>query len=400
LTEPAPAGAPSSGITPSLTLLFAVACGAIVANIYLSQPIVALIAPDLGLGREVASLIVTLAQLGYGAGLLLLVPLGDIVENRRLIVATLATTVLALAAAGAAGSASLFLAASFLIGTTSTAAQMLVPLAAHLAPDSRRGRVVGNVMSGLILGILLARPVSSLIADLFGWRAVFVLPAALMTGLAVLLWRGLPQRQPALGRRYGAVLGSMLRLMTSERLLQRRTAYQAALFAGFSLFWTAVPLRLAGPPFDLTQRGIALFALAGAAGALSAPVAGRLADSGHSRLATGAAILMVAAAFPIAWIGRDSIAGLILAALVLDFGVQMNQVVGQRAIYGIHPEMRSRINGIYMAIFFAGGALGSALVSPVLEQAGWGGLCALGLAFPLSVLGLFAVAERASGRPA
>jgi predicted MFS family arabinose efflux permease len=268
---------------PSATLVFflAASCGIIVANIYYSQPLVGLIAPAIGIHKAAASLIVTLTQLGYAAGLLALVPLGDIVENRRLLTLTVAASIPALLIAGLADSGAQFLAASALIGLTSVAVQMLIPLAAHLAPDHQRGRIVGNVMSGLLLGILLARPIASLIADSFGWRMVFFLSAGVMAGLVLVMRVVLPTRQPSANHHYFELLRSLLALPINTPLLRRRAAYQAAAFGAFTLFWTAAPLLLAHK-FGFTQRGIAVFAFAGAAGALAAPIAGRLADRNHA----------------------------------------------------------------------------------------------------------------------
>ncbi|MFS2014464.1 MFS transporter [Azospirillum sp. CT11-132] len=369
-------------LSRSLVVLMALACGVVVANIYYAQPLVGLIGPAVGLSPETASLVVTLTQVGYGAGLVLLVPLGDLLENRRLVVVTLCSTVVALLVAAVAPTASLFLTAAFLIGVTSVAVQMLVPLAAHMAPEASRGQVVGNVMSGLLLGILLARPVSSLIADSLGWRAVFALSAVVMVGFALLLWRVLPQRRPRGQSSYGALLGSLGRLLVRTPVLQRRTVYQTMMFAAFSLYWTSVPLLLMGAPFHLSQRGIALFALSGAAGALVAPIAGRIADRGWTRPATGFALAMAALSFFVARAGEGSIALLVLAGLLLDMGVQMNMVLGQRAIYSLGAETRSRMNAIYMAIFFLGGAAGSALAGYAFAVGGWAPVTWIGFAFP------------------
>jgi predicted MFS family arabinose efflux permease len=376
--------APPRPISSGLILLFAVATGAVAANLYYAQPLVGLIGPAVGLSPHAASLLVTLTQLGYGAGLILLVPVGDLLENRRLVGITLCFTVAALLMAAVAQSAWTFLLASLLIGVTSSAAQMLVPIAAHLAPAESRGRVVGKVMSGLLLGILLARPIASILADTLGWRSVFVLSAVAMAGLVALLMRQLPHRQPVDGPRYGAMLRSMVRLALTTPILQRRSAYHAPLFAAFSLFWTAAPLELAGPDFGLTQRGIALFALAGAAGAVAAPLAGHAADRGWGRPATLFAILAVAAAFALGHFeGTRSVYVLAAAGIVLDFGVQTNLVVGQRAIFALAPAIRSRLNGLYMASFFVGGAIGSALASPAYQSGGWRLVSWIGIALPL-----------------
>jgi predicted MFS family arabinose efflux permease len=380
----------------ALVFLLAASCGMIVANIYYAQPLVGLIAPAIGLGPRTASLIVTLTQLGYACGLLLLVPLGDIVENRLLLTVSVACAIPPLLLAGFAHSGGLFLVASAAIGLTSVAVQMLVPLAANLAPDHLRGRVVGNVMSGLLLGILLARPAASLMADAFGWRAVFFASAALMFGLAIVFRTVLPERRPDASHRYGALLVSLLALPLREPVLRRRAAYQFAAFGCFSLFWTAVPLLLAAR-FGYSQAGIAVFALVGAAGALAAPVAGRLADRNFGRPGTAVALLMVVASFLLAAAGGiwlRSVVILALAGVVLDSGVQACLVFGQRAIYGLAPAMRSRLNGIFMAMFFCGGALGSALTSPVLTHFGWAGICAMGVTAPALALAYFAVVER------
>jgi predicted MFS family arabinose efflux permease len=389
LDSPRPAAAlahaePARAMSAPLILLFAVATGAVAANLYYAQPLVGLIGPAVGLSAHTASLVVTLTQLGYGAGLILLVPAGDLTENRRLIGVTLCFTTAALLLAAVASSAAAFLAAALLIGVTSSAAQMLVPVAAHLSPERVRGRVVGKVMSGLLLGILLARPVASLLADTLGWRSVFVLSGVLMAVLAALLMRLLPRRAPADGPGYGALLRSMVHFALTNRVLQRRSAYHAPLFAAFSLFWTAAPLELAGPDFGLTQRGIALFALAGAAGAVAAPLAGHAADRGWGRPATLFAILAVAAAFALGHFGGTrSVFVLAAAGIVLDFGVQTNLVVGQRAIFALAPAIRSRLNGLYMASFFLGGAIGSALASPAYQGGGWALVSWIGMGLPM-----------------
>ncbi|MDE2082672.1 MAG: MFS transporter, partial [Burkholderiales bacterium] len=262
--EPAPAG-----LSSALVLTMAVACGLIAANLYYAQPVIRLIAPGLGLAPAAASLIVTLTQLGFCVGLVFLVPLGDVVENRRLVVGTLGLAALALALAAAAHTAALFLAACALIGLGSVAVQMLVPIAAHFTPEATRGRVVGQVMSGLLAGIMLARPVASLVAGHLGWRVLFAASGGLMVALAALLWRRLPTRRPGGGPGYGALIASLVTVLREHPLLRRRAAYQAAMFAAFSLYWTATPLLLAGPRFGLGAGGLAWFSLAGAAGALA-----------------------------------------------------------------------------------------------------------------------------------
>jgi predicted MFS family arabinose efflux permease len=257
-----------------------------------------------------------------------------------------------------------------------------------------RGRVVGNVISGLMLGIMLARPVSSFIAGLSSWHMVFFLSAGAMVALALLLWRTLPRRVPVAKLGYGELLASMGHLAATTPILQRRALYQACLFAAFSLFWTTTPLLLAGPVFQLSQTGIALFALAGVAGAVASPIAGRLADRGWTSSASVFAMLSVAAAFAMTHLGEPgstwALGLLVAAAILLDFGVSTNLVLGQRAIFALGAEHRSRLNGLYMATFFAGGAVGSALGGWAFAQGGWPLASWIGFALPVAALVYFA----------
>lgn len=384
-------------LTRGRVTLFAFCCGAIVANIYYAQPVINLIAPDVGLSQYAASMIVSLTQVGYGLGLFFLVPLGDLLESRRLILVTTLSAAVSLLAAGVSENASWFLVLSLVVGISSVSVQMLIPLAAHLAEERQRGRVVGNIMSGLLLGILLARPISSLIADHFGWRTVFFAAAGLMMVVALLLAWKTPQRQPDHKAHYGQLLASLVTLFRTLPILRRRAFYQACMFAAFSLFWTAVPLELA-IHYGLSQSQIALFALAGAAGAIAAPISGRLADAGYSKPATRYSLL---GAIAVLWIAIPShalgVVGLAITGILLDFCVQMNMVAGQRIIYAIDPASRSRINGIYMASIFAGGATGSALTSMLYSHGGWGTVALAAGIFPL--LALLVFLRESSTRP-
>ncbi len=370
--------------------LLAAACGIIVANLYYAQPLIGPIAAATGISPGAAGLIVTLAQVGYGLGLLFIVPAGDLLENRKLVVSLMVVTCLALIGAACASSASQFFSAAFVIGVSSVGAQVLVPYAAHMSRPETRGRAVGNVMSGLLMGILLARPLASLVADWFGWHAIFGLSALAIAVTALVLLRFLPMRRPPAGMRYGALLGSMWQLVKYTPVLRRRSLYHAMVFAAFSLFWTAVPLYLAGPTFNMSQTGIALFAFAGVIGVIAAPIAGRVADRGWSRPATGLAMLSVALAFLLAhfWEGgrTSSLAALLATAILLDFGVSANLVLSQRAIYALGGEIRSRLNGLFMATFFVGGATGSALGAWIYAYGGWRATSLLGLVFPALAL--------------
>jgi predicted MFS family arabinose efflux permease len=392
---------PASEISAATILLVAAACGLIVANIYYAQPLVGPIAAALGLAPGAAGLIVTLAQIGYGLGLLFIVPLGDRFENRRLVVICVAASALALALASVATSSAAFLAATGAVGLASVAVQILVPLAAHLAPDAIRGRVVGLVSSGLMIGIMAARPASSFVASAFSWRVVFAGSAALMVTLAFVLSRTLPVRRPQARMPYGALIWSVARLFAETPTLRLRAFYQGCLFSAFSLFWTTAPLLLAGRDYGFTQRGIALFGVAGVSGAIAAPIAGRLADRGLTGPATVGAILIVAAGFLAAIVVPQgsalALTMLVTAAIAIDFGVQANLVLGFRAVFALAPEARGRLNAAYLATFFLAGAFGSAVGAWAYARDGWGLASAIGLALPLVALGRF-LFRAATGR--
>jgi len=373
-----------------MVLLLAAACGVIVANLYYAQPLIGPISQATGISPAAAGLIVTLTQIGYGLGLLFIVPMGDLFENRRLVLIGLALTCVALVGAALADSAAQLLACMAAIGLGSVGAQVLVPYAAHFSLPHTRGRAVGNVVSGLLLGILLARPFASLIAGWFGWHAIFAISAVLVAALMAVLARYLPRRHPPAGMHYGALLASMWTLVKVTPILRRRSVYHALLFAAFSMFWTASPLWLASPALGLSQKGIALFALVGVMGVVAAPLAGRLADHGWSRPATGLALVFGSLSFLLPHLGpatREWQLGLLLAtALLLDCAVSANLVLSQRAIYALGAEIRGRLNGVFMATFFGGAAVGSALAGWIYVQAGWEGVSWLGFAFPLPAL--------------
>lgn len=389
-------------ISPGMVRLLAISAGLIVASLYYSQTLVGPISAATGLSLETAGLIVTLTQIGYALGLVFIVPLGDLLENRRLVFVALLATSAALALAALSSSAWMFLAASLGIGLGSVAAQVLVPFAAHLSREETRGYNVGKVVSGLLLGIMVARPAASLIADHGGWHLVFGLASCAILVLAFVLRSRLPQRVPAHQLGYGRLIGSLWTLFATTPVLRRRAAYQAGLFGSFSLFWTVTPLVLAGPHFHLSQTGIAIFALVGMAGAIASPVAGRLADQGHTLAATAVALALGVIGFALPLYEPASrmlsIGILVVASIVLDMAVAANLVLGQRAIFTLGAEVRSRLNGIYFALIFSGGALGSATGGWVYAHHGWRGALLAGMAFPLA--GLVYWFSEIAGRPA
>ncbi|MGF7234047.1 MAG: MFS transporter [Frankia sp.] len=366
----------------AVTVLLATACGLAVANIYYAQPLLALLATTFKVSKSDAALVVTVTQIGYALGLVLIVPLGDLLENRRLATWMLIGAVVALICAAAAPSLGVLLLASLAIGLTSVVAQVLVPLAAHLAPPEQQGAVVGRVMSGLLLGILLARTTSSLIAAAFGWRCVYAVSACLIFTLAVVVAKALPQREPQSTLRYPALIRSLAGLARSEPVLRRRAAYQASMFAVFSAFWTSISYELQ-QHHHLGQASIGLFSLVGAAGAAAAPVAGRLGDLGKTHAATGAGLLIGSAAIILSLLTDGSVVGLAISGLILDLCAQTTLVLGQRAIYAARPDSRARMNAVYLASMFVGGSVGSACSGLLYNAHGWAGVVIFAAPLPL-----------------
>lgn len=380
---------PATIITGPLTFFFATAVAVIVTNIFAPQTLVGLIGPSLGLETASDGLVSTATSLGYAAGLFLLVPLADLFENRKLIVGMVSCSVLAACAAALAPTAASLLLVLFILGAACTVIQMLAPLAASMAPPDQRGRVIGDVMGGLMTGILLARPLASLVADAWGWRAFYGASAAAMAVLAVVLaWR-LPRRRPDITSGYPALIVSLLHLLRSEPALRQRALTASLVMAAFSLFWTSIALRLSQPPFELGQRGVALFALVGAGGAAVTPLFGRIGDRGWTRPATILSHLVLIAALALAgWAGsldagtpRLSLALLGMSAILLDVGVTGDQTLGRRVINLLQPEARGRLNGLFVGLFFLGGAAGSAIAGVAWTWGGWTAVCVVGAAF-------------------
>ena len=390
---------PSAAAPRPVILLLAFACGLVVANIYYVQPLVGLVSRTFGMPLSSAGLFVTVTQLGYAAGLVLVVPLGDIAENRRLILAMLGLLVVALIAIVLAPNAAVFLGASLFLGLAATSVQVMVPFAGHLAPAAVRGRVVGSVVSGLLFGIMLSRPAASFFAHGFGTRSIFAASAVAVALLVVLLAFRLPTRRPQ-GMPYGRALASLWPLLLRTPVLHRRGAYHAALFGAFSLFWTAVPLLLEGPRFGFNQVGIGLFALVGAGGALISPYAGRAADAGHTKLVTGLALVAATASFGLAMLGGVLVSWplLVVAGLVLDMATAANLVTGQREIFALGAEARGRLNGLFLALFFLGGAFGSYVAGLAYGAGGWTLACVVGAVMPTLALAYFAT-EHAVAQP-
>ncbi|WP_026413048.1 MFS transporter [Actinomadura oligospora] len=386
------------GVPGWLVALLAFATGATVANLYYAQPLLSTLAGVFHVGTATAGALVTVTQVGYVIGMLFLVPLGDRFEKRGLVTLLLAVTSAVMAVAGMATGFPVLLLASLVSGATSVVAQILVPFAASLAPDHARGRIVGRVMAGLLTGILLSRTISALVADAAGWRTVYAGSAVLTALLAVALRLALPAHAPTTSLPYHHVLRSTVRLVRTHPAVLRRGLYQAAMFGAFSAFWTTVSFLLTGPQFHYGSTGVGLFALVGAAGAAIAPLAGHWADRGLGRPVTGAALAAGALASLLAGLGSHHIVLLALAAVLLDVAVQTTLIVGQHVVYQLDAAARARLNSAFIAIFFAGGALGSQLGSVVYRAAGWTAVAAFGAALPLLALLYWTTERRTASR--
>jgi len=381
-------------LSRGLVLLLATTCGAAVANNYYAQPLLNTIANAFGVSDATAGLLVTAGQAGYALGLALLVPLGDLLERRRLITRLLVITAAAEAAAAAAPGFAVLASALAIAGVTSVVAQIVVPMAASMAPEAQRGQVVGTVMSGLIIGIMLARMVSGLIASAGSWRPVYVMAAAIMLLLAAVLRRVLPEVRPTERMSYRALLRSVLDLVREEPVLRQRMGLGAAALGCFSILWTPIAFLLSGPPYHYGTAIIGLFGVAGLAGAAIAPVAGRLADRGRGRSTTLGAILALLGSWALLAPGAHSLAALIAGIVLLDLGSQALHISNQSAIYALRPRARSRLNTAYMVAYFVGGAVMSAAASLIYSVAGWGGVCVLGAATAAAALCLWLVTSR------
>jgi predicted MFS family arabinose efflux permease len=336
----------------------------------------------------------TLTQVGYALGLFAVVPLADVAERRRLLVALVAASGGALALAALATGPAALAAASLAIGVLSVAPQVIVPLAAGLAAPAERGRVVGAVMSGLLVGILLARVVSGAAGARFGWRAVFWGAAAAMAALALLLRARLPESRPAAALRYGALLTSLPAVARRYAVLRESALVGALAFASFSAFWTTLAFHLAAPPLRLGSAAAGGFGLVGVVGALAAGLVGRLNDRGDARRTVGLGLAAALAAWAVLGLFGASVAGLVVGVVLLDLGVQAAHVSNQARIFALDEAARGRINAVYMVAYFAGGALGSALAVLAWTRAGWGGVVGVGAAATAAALAVWARPRR------
>jgi predicted MFS family arabinose efflux permease len=387
---------PSSSLSFGMTLVMAIACGLAAANIYYNQPILGIMESAFPAQATVIGLVPTATQLGFAVGLLLLVPLGDRFDRRRLILIQLAALALSLAATAVAPDAWSLVVSSVLVGATSSVAQQIVPFAAELAEPNRRGTTIGIVMSGLLCGILLGRVLAGAVGDHYGWRAMFWLGFFLAVAVGLLLAPVLPRSRPKTRESYGALLKSLAILWREEPELRRATVIQGCLFGSFSALWTILALQL-DARYHLGAEIAGLFGIIGAVGVLFAPIAGRIADrrGPHAVIGLGSVIMLTSWVVFAVW---GMIAGLIVGVLLLDFSEQGALVSNQHIIYALRPEARNRLNTIFMGGTFLGGAVGSAGTSLARQFGGWTAVCTFGAALVAIALCLHACGRVAAKR--
>lgn len=378
--------------TNFLIFLLAVSCGAVVANIYYTQPIIQFISADLHIASNISGLLTTLTQIGYGAGLFFLVPLADLYKSKRIIILLIGLTILSLIGALFSTNGMIFLFVVTFIGIGASAAQMLVPLTMKIVPKEQAGNYIGKVMSGLFIGIMVARPFSIAVTDWLGWRMVFLFSCLILVTILLLLLKFLPDfgLESNLGITYPALLRSMVSVLKETQPLQQRAFYHACIFATFSLYWTVLPILLRSESLHFTNNEIALFGFVAIAGALLTPYIGKLGDKGYIYSMTNVSMVLVVVSIFLLFFVKDhsilSIALIVISGIILDIGVSGNMLLGQKVIFSLNPTIRNRLNGLYMTIFFLGGAFGSWIGSYSYYQFSPDTALLLAIAFPMLAL--------------
>ena len=362
-----------------LVLVMAVTCAITLANLYYIQPLLGEIAATFRVTQVSVGFVAMLTQIGYALGMLCILPLADIREKRSLIIVMLLCAACSLTVMFFAPNIRVVALAAFAIGFTSVVPQLIVPLAAQLADPKERGKTIGTVMSGALIGILLSRTFSGLIGEYWGWRNVYLIAAGLMLLLAVSLRRLLPLCPSFSALRYGELFRSMAKLIKTQPVLREASLNGAMIFGAFSAFWTTLVFLLASPHYQLGADAAGLFGLVGVTGAAAAPIVGRIADRRSPRFTVGISIVIIAVAYLCFWLFGFKLWGLIGGVILLDLGVQSGQVSNQSRVYALDEAARNRLNTVYMVSYFIGGALGSFLGSYNYAHFGWPGVCALGL---------------------
>ncbi len=381
-----------SNKTNFLIFILAISCGSLAANIYYAQPIVQFIAKDLNISSDLSGLLTTLTQIGYGLGLFFIVPMADLFKSKKIIAILIGLTILSLMGTLVSTNGILFLLLTTIIGIGACAAQMLVPLTMRIVPIEETGKYVGKVMSGLLIGIMIARPLSIGIADWFGWRMVFLVSLIVLVVVLLLIIKFLPNYEviSTSKMRYPNLIASMVKLLIHTSLLQQRAFYHACLFATFSLYWTVMPILLRAEPLHFSNNEIALFGFVAIAGALLTPTIGKIADKGYIFTMTNVSMMLVLLSVILLFFVQDhsqfSMILILISGICVDIGVAGNLLLGQKVIFSLNPEIRNRLNGLYMTIFFLGGAFGSWIGSYTYYKFNSEVTLLIGAAFPLIAL--------------
>lgn len=370
-------------------MIMALCTGLIVANIYYSQPLLVLMSQEFGVSEANAGQVTFLTQVGYALGLLFCVPLGDKLERKGQIIAMTSTAVAALAAAGFSQNILMLKITGLLIGFTSVVPQLILPLAAHLTDAANRGKVIGTIMSGLLVGILLSRTLSGVVGHHWGWRAMFFIAAGISALLVIIMLVSFPQSRPQFAGSYGDLMKSLLTLVKEQPMLREASAINACCFAMFGMFWTTVVFLLSEAPFRYTSEQIGLMGLAAAAGALGAPLIGRIADKKNPRIAIGYGIIFLLAGYAMFYVFQTNIIGIIIGIIAIDLGLQGIHVSNQTRIYALVPEARNRLNTVFMTTSFIGTSLGSGIGLWVWSVGKWNGVCIAGTLLILTALVIY-----------
>lgn len=365
-------------LRPWQVLFMALCTGLIVANIYYCQPLVVLISKEFGVAESKAGTITFFTQIGYALGLLLFVPLGDMLEKRKQIIFTTSLAVAALIMAALSSSLLMLNIAAVLIGSTSIVPQLILPLAAHLSPVHKRGKIIGTVMSGLLIGILLSRSFSGFIGAWLGWRSMFWIAAVITSVLLVAMSLIFPKAEPQFSGTYGSLVKSLVTLIKKEPILREASIINALTFSSFGIFWTTMVLYLSNAPFHFQSDKIGLFGLAAVAGALIAPLIGGTADKGNPRVTIGYGLLIIGCAFICFYTIGTTVVGMVVGIILLDLGQQSVHVSNQARVYALQPAARNRLNTVFMTVSFIGTSLGSAIGLWAWDRAKWNGICAVG----------------------
>lgn len=385
-------------LTPLTLWIMTIATGLVVANIYYNQPLLADIAHTFGITDKKAQQLSLFTQIGYACGLLFIVPLADMVKRKQLILLDFILVIFALLISALAPSILVLTIAGFLLGLSSIIPQLLIPMAAHLAKPHERGKKLGFVMSGLLIGILLSRTLSGFIGQHFGWRSMYYIATGLMAAMWLMIFFFLPEVEPDYKGNYKKLMTSLIHLIKTQPKLRMASFRGALCFAGFSAFWTTLVFLLKQPQFNEGSAAAGAFGLVGAFGALAAGLMGRLSDKMNPYKLSGYTLLLVLISYVIFYFSSSSIAGLIIGVIVLDMGVQATHISNQSIIFALIPEARNRLNTVYMVSYFVGGASGTFLASLLWNNYGWTGVCAIGGGLALIALAAHFINYKANVR--